>query len=686
MCILPLFLNDDISKIKGIGEKKASVYRKMGIHTVRQLVMHLPRGYLDLTHVTEISQSRIGERCLIRAEVLRKRGEQRIRKGLSLFKVEVGDGDVMHLTFFNTKFAVQSLREGESYLFYGTVEGTLLKREMRAPAIIPERYCGKLMPIYTVSSGISSKVVAQDIQRALSELSEPLTDNISSGIMRSVDLIPLDRAVRLVHSPERSFQYEQARRRIVFEELLVFSAVMMRLRSSRSSASAQPIECCDINDFYRTLPFVPTNGQKNAIADIEKDLRSGCVMNRLIQGDVGSGKTLVAAAAAYMMYCSGRQTALMAPTELLAEQHHRTLTNMLTPFGITVELVSGSMTAKQRREAAERLASGECSVAVGTHALISKSTEFASLGLVITDEQHRFGVAQRASLACKGNRVHTLVMSATPIPRTLSLIIYGDLDVSLIKELPPGRTPVETYRIDSPKRQRAFGFIRDRLDEGRQAYIVCPLVSLDDEEEAAPNMHAAKEYSKELAAGAFKDYSVGLLHGKLRPAEKEKVMAQFAAGEIQLLVATTVIEVGVDVPNATVMMVENAERFGLSQLHQLRGRVGRGKHSSYCILVSDNKSETTAQRLKALRDTNDGFKIAEEDLRLRGPGDILGARQHGLPALQNADLAADTELLQQAQQCAANILRDDPLLVDDKNSFIKKAVEAFESEIGERPN
>ena len=683
---MALFLNDDISMLKGVGEKKAAVYRKMGIHTIRQLVMHLPRNYLDLTHITEISKSRIGERCLIRAEVFRKRGEQRIRKGLSLFKVEVSDGDVMNLTFFNTKFAVQSLREGESYLFYGTVEGTLLKREMRAPAIIPERYCGKLMPIYTVSAGISSKVVAQDILRALTELSEPLHDNISQETMRSAGLMPLDRAVRLVHSPEHSQQYEQARRRIVFEELLVFSAVMMRLRSSRCASTTQPILKSDISEFYRSLPFEPTNGQRNAVSDIEKDLTSGCVMNRLIQGDVGSGKTLVAAAAAYIMHQNGRQTALMAPTELLAEQHYNTLTKMLSPFGVNVELISGSMTAKQRREAAERLSSGECSVAVGTHALISKSTEFKDLGLVITDEQHRFGVAQRASLACKGNKVHTLVMSATPIPRTLSLIIYGDLDVSLIKELPPGRTPVETFRIDSPKRKRALGFIRDRLDEGRQAYIVCPLVSISDEEGASPNMHAAKEYSKELADGEFKDYSVGLLHGKLRPSEKEKVMADFSAGNIQLLVATTVVEVGVDVPNATVMMVENAERFGLSQLHQLRGRVGRGKFSSYCILVSDNKSETTAQRLKALRDTNDGFKIAEEDLRLRGPGDILGARQHGLPVLQNADLTADTELLQQAQQCAADILRNDPLLMLEQNSFIKKAVEAFEREVGERPN
>jgi len=330
--------------------------------------------------------------------------------------------------------------------------------------------------------------------------------------------------------------------------------------------------------------------------------------------------------------------------------------------------------------------SGECDVAVGTHALISKTTAFKSLGLVVTDEQHRFGVSQRASLAAKGEHVHTLVMSATPIPRTLALIIYGDLDVSLIKELPPGRTPVETYRIDSPKRSRALGFIRERIDEGRQAYIVCPLVSKDDEDAGLPNMHAAKEYAKELASGAFKNYSVGLLHGKLRPAEKETVMADFAAGKIQLLVATTVIEVGVDVPNASVMMIENAERFGLSQLHQLRGRVGRGKHQSYCILVSDNKSETTAQRLKAMRETNDGFKIAEEDLRLRGPGDILGARQHGLPVLQNADLAADTELLQMAQKCAADILRNDPDLLLEQNRFIKNAVEDFSRQIGERPN
>ncbi|MBQ2751051.1 MAG: ATP-dependent DNA helicase RecG [Oscillospiraceae bacterium] len=681
-----LNLNDDISLIKGIGEKKAQIYRKMGIHTVRQLILHLPRNYLDLSHVTDISEVVIGERCLIKAEVIRKGNEQRIRKGLSLFKMEVSDGDVMRLTFYNTKFTVQALKEGQSYYFYGIVEGSLLKPEMRAPVVIAEQYVGKLMPIYTVTTGISSKVVANDIQRALAALTEEINDDIPGEILKKAGLMPLDEAIRLVHFPERTAQYLSARRRIVFEELLVFSAVMMRFRAARSIMHTAPLFKYDINEFYKSLPFTPTNDQQKAITDIENDLCSGGIMNRLVQGDVGSGKTLVAAAAAYMMFKNRRQTALMAPTELLAEQHCRTFKNMLSPFGINVELISGSMTAKQRREADQRLQSGECNIAVGTHALISKTTAFKSLGLVITDEQHRFGVAQRASLAAKGEQVHTLVMSATPIPRTLALIIYGDLDVSLIKELPPGRSPVETYRIDSPKRRRALGFIKDRLDEGRQAYIVCPLVSKDDEEDAPANMHAAKEYAKELAAGEFKDYSVGLLHGKLRPAEKEAAMADFASGKTQLLVATTVVEVGVDVPNAAVMMIENAERFGLSQLHQLRGRVGRGKHQSYCILVSDNKSDTTAQRLKAMRDTNDGFKIAEEDLRLRGPGDILGARQHGLPVLQNADLTADTELLQMAQQCAADILKTDPMLLLEQNRFIKNAIEDFSRQIGERPN
>ena len=605
--------------------------------------------------------------------------------------MEVDDGqEPILLTFFNTRFVVDSLKKGQSYLFYGVMGGTLIKREMIAPQILPERWLGQMMPVYPACAGLSSRAVAQDVQRALAALSEPVPDTLPRDIREKAKLPTLDEAIRIVHAPESLTQCEAARDRILFEELLVFSAAMLRLQSSRRNQKTIAMKPGGMQGFFESLPFTPTGGQLAAIEDIDHDLSSGDVMNRLIQGDVGSVKTLVAAAAAYIVWQNGKQTALMAPTELLAEQHYKTLTQLLAPFGIRVALMTGSLKAKERRVQDAWVAAGECDVVVGTHALLSGSTKFATLGLVITDEQHRFGVGQRAALTAKGEAVHTLVMSATPIPRTLSLILYGDLDVSLIKELPPGRAPVATYRIDSAKRERAFGFIRDKLDEGRQAYVVCPLVGTQDEEiqqaQQGPPLHAAEDYAKTLAEGAFLTYTVGLLHGKMKPADKERVMADFVAGEIQLLVSTTVIEVGVDVPNAAVMLIENAERFGLSQLHQLRGRVGRGQHSAYCILVTDSKSQSTAERLTAITATNDGFRIAEEDLRLRGPGDILGARQHGLPGLENADLAQDTTLFLKAQQAAAALLRDDPDLRRSEHAGIAQGVNRLIAQVGERPN
>lgn len=688
---MSLALNDSVNRINGIGDKKTMLYHRLGIDSVRRLLLHLPRSYVDLTHISAIAECEFGKPCVIRAEVLKKSSEQRIRKGLSVFKVEVDDGqESLLLTFFNTRFVVDSLKKGQSYLFYGIMGGTLIKREISSPQILPERWLGQMMPVYPACAGLSSRAVAQDVQRALAALSEPVPDTLPQDIRENAGLPTLDEAIRIVHAPESLSQCEAARGRILFEELLVFSAAMLRLHSSRRNQKTIPMKPGGMRGFFESLPFRPTGGQLAAIEDIDRDLSSGDVMNRLIQGDVGSGKTLVAAAAAYIVWQNGKQTALMAPTELLAEQHYKTLTQLLTPFGIRVALTTGSLKARERRVQDACVAAGKCDVVVGTHALLSGSTEFATLGLVITDEQHRFGVAQRAALTAKGEAVHTLVMSATPIPRTLSLILYGDLDVSLIKELPPGRTPVATYRIDSSKRERAFGFIRDKLDEGRQAYVVCPLVGTQDEEiqqtQQGPPLHAAEDYAKTLAEEAFKAYTVGLLHGKMRPADKERVMADFAAGKIQLLVSTTVIEVGVDVPNAAVMLIENAERFGLSQLHQLRGRVGRGQHSAYCILVTDSKSQSTAERLAAITATNDGFRIAEEDLRLRGPGDILGARQHGLPGLENADLAQDATLFLKAQQAAAALLRDDPDLRQPEHAGIAQGVNHLIAQVGERPN
>lgn len=687
---MPLRLEESITVISGIKDKKAALYKKLGISTVRELLFHFPRSYIDMTHVMPLSECEIGRPCLVRATIVQKHSEQRIRKGLSLFKVKACDenGDSLLITFFNNRFAAQSLKEEEEYLLYGNMGGTLLKREISSPMIISKDICGGLMPVYPATSGLSSRVVAADIKRAIAALTETIPETLWAKLLQKSGLVPLDEAVRLIHAPKSWEDCLKARRRVAFDELFIYSVAMLRLRKGKKASRAAALFDVELTDFYDALSFLPTDGQKNAIADIIADMTSGKAMNRLIQGDVGSGKTLVAAAVSYLAHKNGMQTAFMAPTELLAAQHYNTLSRQLGPLGVKVLLVTGAQKAAERRENARQISSGECSVVVGTHALLYEKEGFHSLGLVITDEQHRFGVAQRAALAEKGKNVHTLVMSATPIPRTLSLIIYGDLDVSLIKELPSGRKPVATYRINSAKRKRAFGFIKKHLDAGAQGYIVCPLVSHTDDDEggSTASLHAASEYAKELAEGEFLGYSVGLLHGKLRNAEKDKAMAAFASGKTQLLVCTTVVEVGVDVPNAAVMMIEDADRFGLSQLHQLRGRVGRGERASSCILVTDSKSEQTAQRLKVMAETNDGFKIAEEDLRLRGPGDLLGARQHGLFGLENSAMSADSELFITAQQAARQLLEEDSELKRSESYPVLKAVERLCKTVGENPN
>lgn len=685
---MALHWNDPVTAVRGIGEKKASLYRRLGITRVEELVRHLPRDYIDLTRVCDLAESVMGERQLVRAEIVGKSGEQRIRKGFSIFKVEAGaDGLRLTITFYNARYAAETLRIGQSYLLYGEVKGTLLHREMESPMVIDSARAGEFLPIYPACAGLPSKTIARDIEAALSSLDGPIPEILPGDLLQQQALPTLDWALRHAHRPRNLAECGKARDRIAFEELLIFSAAMLRLRGARDLRRTEPIGPVSLAPFLGVLPFLPTAGQRGAIEEIFSDLSSGRVMNRLVQGDVGSGKTLVAAAAAYAVWKGGLQSAMMAPTELLAEQHLRTMREFLAPLGMRVELLTGSVKAAGRREIERRLEAGEIDLIVGTHALLTGTTRFSSLGLVITDEQHRFGVAQRSALSSKGRAVHTLVMSATPIPRTLSLILYGDLDISLIRELPPGRTPVSTYCIDSKKRERAFRFVRDRLDEGRQAYLVCPLVEEAGEETPGTGgLISAVEYARRLGEGAFRGYSVGLLHGRLRPAEKEAVMARFLSGEIQLLVATTVVEVGVDVPNATVMMIENAERFGLSQLHQLRGRVGRGRYPSSCILITDAKGQTAAERLRAIKGTNDGFRIAEEDLRLRGPGDLLGLRQHGVPGLEYADFSAGAPLLEAAQRAAAALLREDPALDAPQHIPLSQAVARLIGQVGERPN
>lgn len=660
---MALELQTDIRYLKGVGESRAALYQKLGIETVEDLLYHIPRRYIDLTRPTPLAAAVPGQKCAVRALLAAKGREQRIRRGLSLFKLTAVDGPVtLHITFFNAKYTVEALREGEEYIFYGTVTGGFYSRQMDSPQVFRPEEAGTLLPVYSLTQGLSNKMVSRQVTEALNRV-EQLPDPLEgSGLPQQYGLLSYSQALHAVHFPHDWQAIETGRNRMVFDELLCLSLCFARMREGRHRLHVPPMRMQPLTEYYRALPYELTGAQQRAIAEAMSDMCSGTPMNRLVQGDVGSGKTAVAAALCYFAHRNGAQSTLMAPTEILAQQHYNSLAPLLGSLGMQVALLTGSLSPKKKETLKAALAAGEIDLCIGTHALLTDDTAFANLGLVVTDEQHRFGVQQRAALRQKGRDAHVLVMSATPIPRTLAMIVYGDLEISVIDELPAGRRPIRTYLIDSTIRQRAFGYIKKHLDEGYQAYLVCPAVQSEDEDTAAASLKSAVEYAEELAHGAFGDYRVGLLHGKMRPAQKEKVMAEFAAGEIQLLVATTVVEVGVDVPNAVIMMVENAERFGLSQLHQLRGRVGRGQVQSHCILLSDTENPDTLERLRVLCGTNDGFKIAEEDLKQRGPGDFFGERQHGLPEMKIADLAADSRLLQKAREAADALTERDPTL------------------------
>lgn len=660
---MALELQTDIRYLKGVGESRAALYQKLGIETVEDLLYHIPRRYIDLTRPTPLAAAVPGQKCAVRALLAAKGREQRIRRGLSLFKLTAVDGPVtLHITFFNAKYTVEALREGEEYIFYGSVTGGFYSRQMDSPQVFRPEKAGTLLPVYSLTQGLSNKMVSRQVTEALNRV-EQLPDPLEgSGLPQQYGLLSYSQALHAVHFPPDWQAIETGRNRMVFDELLCLSLCFARMREGRHRLHVPPMRMQPLTEYYRALPYELTGAQQRAIAEAMSDMCSGTPMNRLVQGDVGSGKTAVAAALCYFAHRNGAQSTLMAPTEILAQQHYNSLAPLLGSLGMQVALLTGSLSPKKKETLKAALAAGEIDLCIGTHALLTDDTAFANLGLVVTDEQHRFGVQQRAALRQKGRDAHVLVMSATPIPRTLAMIVYGDLEISVIDELPAGRRPIRTYLIDSTIRQRAFGYIKKHLDEGYQAYLVCPAVQSEDEDTAAASLKSAVEYAEELAHGAFGDYRVGLLHGKMRPAQKEKVMAEFAAGEIQLLVATTVVEVGVDVPNAVIMMVENAERFGLSQLHQLRGRVGRGQVQSHCILLSDTENPDTLERLRVLCGTNDGFKIAEEDLKQRGPGDFFGERQHGLPEMKIADLAADSRLLQKAREAADALTERDPTL------------------------
>ena len=657
-------LTSPLTALRGIGPQKAKVFEKLEIRTLGDLLRFYPRAYDDRRETRKISELIPGESACVAAMIASPPTLAHIRKGMDLIKARaVDETGVLDLTFFNQSWLKNSLQVGQTYLFYGKAEGSLLRKSMASPIVEREglgERTGRIVPIYPLTAGLSQLFLSRTIRQALDECGDAVPELLPAAIRRENALCSAAYAVENIHFPEGDEALSLARRRLAFEELFLFALGLAGLRSRRSAVTVPPMAAVDMAPFYAALPFSLTGAQRRSIDEALGDMRSGLPMNRLCQGDVGSGKTMVAAACVYFAARNGRQAALMAPTEILARQHYETLAPLLEPLGVRCALLTGSTGVKAKRETNAALAAGDIDLAIGTHALLTGTVTFRDLGLVVTDEQHRFGVAQRAALAEKGLHPHTLVMSATPIPRTLALILYGDLDVSLIDELPPGRQPIETFAVPGSYRPRIYAFLRKLIAQGRQAYIVCPMV--ESGEEGGEDAKAVKDYASQLQKEVFPDLRVAFVHGKMKPKEKEAVMAAFAAGETDLLVSTTVIEVGVDVPNAAVMVVENAERFGLSQLHQLRGRVGRGKHQSYCILISDNQNEETRQRLKILTKTNDGFRLAEEDLRLRGPGDFFGVRQHGLPGLRVADLGCDAQLLQSAQKSAEALLAGDPEL------------------------
>lgn len=664
-----LTASTDIRFLKGVGEKRAELLRKKGIDTVGALLRFYPRAYLDWQNITPISECHEGENVCVRAEITSPVKTANIRRGMTLYKFSAADDSgVIEVTLFNRKYLAENLREGRSYLFYGKLGYGITLRQMSSPEIMPAEYMG-IEPVYAATEGLSSKTIEKIMKNAL-VYTDSMQDAIPDGIRQKNGLCDFKTALKSIHFPLERQALESAKRRLVFEELFVLQTGLLFLKRRRRALAGCTVKENLLDEFKKTLSFKLTGAQERVINECLSDMMSPRPMNRLIQGDVGSGKTAVAAALMYISAGNGFQSALMAPTELLAEQHFKTLCKITENSGIKCALLTGSLTKKQKDEVKAGLKSGEIKVAVGTHALLTDDVEFESLGLVVTDEQHRFGVGQRGRLSSKGNNPHTLVMSATPIPRTLGLIIYGDLDISIIDEYPSGRQKIATYCVDSSYNARVYNYIKKFIAEGRQAYIVCPLV---DENEAL-GIKSVSEYYEELSENQFKDYTVGLLHGKMKPKDKESVMRRFAAGEIQLLISTTVIEVGIDVPNAALMVIENAERFGLSQLHQLRGRIGRGEYSSACILISDVKSGDTKRRLDVIKNNTDGFKIADEDLKLRGPGDFLGSRQHGLPDMKIADIFADRETLHSAGKEAEELLRRDPMLHDAENAGLRSEI------------
>ncbi len=664
----------DIRFLKGVGEKRAQILNKMGIDTVGALLRFYPRAYEDWNASRAISECEEGVRACIRARIITTVDEHYIRAKMVLYKFVVQDanGTRMTVTLFNNKYLAQSLHKDCEYLFYGKISEPQFYPAMSSPEIRTVGSAG-IHPVYPATGTLSSKAIEKFVSTALQ--GEVLwSDPLPPYILEKNGLCDLQTAIRQIHFPQSTEALERAKRRLIYEEFFLLQTTLLILKTKHRTLTGNILPHDYTAEFYQYLPFELTGAQQRAIEECAKDLSKPAMMNRLLQGDVGSGKTAVAAALAYSCAKNGYQAALMAPTEILAEQHYATLCAFFEGTDVRCALLTGSTKKKEKTAIKQALCDGTVQVAVGTHALLTQDVAFRDLALTITDEQHRFGVEQRANLSRKGKNPHTLVMSATPIPRTLAMMLYGDLDISILDEYPKGRQKIESYCVDGSYHERLYRFVKKHLDAGRQGYIVCPLV--EDSEEMPPNLHSAETYYETLRTSAFKDYKVGLLHGKMSARDKESVMRAFKDGEVQLLICTTVVEVGVDVPNATIMIIENAERFGLSQLHQLRGRIGRGTYASTCVFVTEQDGPV-AERLKVICNSNDGFYIAEEDLKLRGPGDFIGRRQHGLPEFRIPDLSTDLGIFKMAAADAADLLMRDEKLTDPANKALRAATQVF---------
>lgn len=660
----------EITYLKGVGPKRAELYKKLGIETVEQLTELYPRDYIDFTNIVKVSDAETGDACAIRAVVVKKTAPFSEYAKTALYKAELAD-DTGRITavFFNTKYSFEKLEIGREYLFYGKIGGDLVRKQILSPLFVSPEEKG-LFPKYPLTAGLTNNMISANVRTALTIVKHE--DRLPQEIRERFGLLGAEDAVRKIHFPKSRAEYSEARRRLVFEELLTLRLGLALMRGRGRNLSGAVMTDVDMSAFFSPLPFTPTSAQLRAVNDCVSDMKKLYPMNRLIQGDVGSGKTLVAAGAAYFARCNGFTTLVMVPTEVLARQHYATFRGFLEPLGVRVGLLSGSMTAAEKKAVRAAAADGEIDVLIGTHALIQKSSGIKKLGLVVVDEQHRFGVGQRSALAERGINPHILAMSATPIPRTLALIMYGDLDVSILNEMPKGRLPIKTYAVNSSYRARVYAFIRKHIAAGKQAYIVCPLV---ESAEGKSEKAGAIEYYERLVRGEFHDIPTGLLYGKMKQADKDRVMTDFKENRLSLLVSTTVIEVGIDVPNAVVMLIENAEQFGLSQLHQLRGRVGRGSEQSYCILMTDSRSEYTRARTSAMTETTDGYKIADKDLQLRGPGNFFGREQHGLPPMKVADLADDAAVLGEVEKLAEEVISADKTLSLPENAGLRKNVE-----------